>query len=210
MKLLARHHALSDDVGYRFSNQDWEGWPLTADRYARWLADTAGDLVVLGWDFETFGEHHRAESAIFEFLDALPGEVERAGLRFARPSEAVDRYAEKSRDLPLPAFASTWAGSGGLEFFLGNEARQVVFRLMLQGYNKACLTGNRELIELALRLAQSDNLHLIQWAGRSGTEAEVSADFTPREWWSLGQQGIIWEIQQVYKNFIRALDAHIP
>jgi alpha-amylase len=25
MKLLARHYQLSDDVGYRFSNRNWEG-----------------------------------------------------------------------------------------------------------------------------------------------------------------------------------------
>lgn len=52
-------------------------------------------------------------------------------------------------------------------------------------------------------LAQSDNLHLIQWVGRHGSEAEVSAYFTPQEWWSLGPERIVWEIQQVYKNFRR-------
>jgi alpha-amylase len=210
MKLLARHHQLSDDVGYRFSNRSWDGWPLMADRYASWLAANRGDLVVLGWDYETFGEHHAADTGILDFLDALPGAVQEAGLSFVTPSEAVQRYSEHSYDLPLPAFASTWAGSGRLEFFLGNAAQQAVFQLMIQAYNKARLTGNQELVELALWLAQSDNLHLIQWFGRSGSEAEVSAYFTPKEWWSLGPGRIIWEIQQVYKNFIAALDAYIP
>ncbi len=40
--LLARHLELSDDVGYRFSNQTWSGWPLYADTYADWLARTWG------------------------------------------------------------------------------------------------------------------------------------------------------------------------
>ena len=52
---------------------------------------------------------------------------------------------------------------------------------------------------------QSDNLHLIQWFGRSGAEAEVSAYFTPGEWWSLGPEQIVREMQAVYENFIRAL-----
>ncbi len=56
--LLTRHMPLSDDVGYRFSNQGWSGYPLYADTYANWVADTWGDLLFLGWDFETFGEHH--------------------------------------------------------------------------------------------------------------------------------------------------------
>lgn len=210
MKLLVRHHSLSDDVGYRFSNWNWDGWPLLADRYAGWLSDNLGDLVVLGWDFETFGEHHTAETGIFAFLDVLPAEVQRAGLSFITPSKAVARYGADSYDLPLPAFASTWAGSGGLEFFLGNGAQWAVFQLMIQAYNKACLTANPALIELALWLAQSDNLHLIQWFDRSGSEAEVSAYFTPHEWWSLGPNGIVWEIQQVYKNFIAALGAYLP
>jgi alpha-amylase len=209
LKLLPRHYQLSDDVGYRFSDRNWEGWPLMADRYAQWLAETPGEVVVLGWDFETFGEHHHPDSGIFGFLQALPGEVECAGLSFLTPSEAIDRYGGHSHDLPLPAFASTWAGSGGLEFFLGNEAQKAVYQLMIQAYNKARLTREPALIDLAYWLAQSDNLHLIQWYGRSGSDAEVSAYFTPQEWWSLGADGIIWEIQQVYKNFIAALDPHV-
>ncbi|MCP4426934.1 MAG: glycosyltransferase [Chloroflexi bacterium] len=209
MKLLPRHYQFSDDVGYRFSNQGWDGWPLMADQYANWMAETPGDAVVLGWDFETFGEHHAPDSGIFGFLRALPGEAQRAGLSFRTPSEAIARHGDKSHNLPLPAFASTWAGSGGLEFFLGNEAQKAVFQLMIQAYNKARLTGEPELVDLAIWLAQSDNLHLIQWYGRSGSDAAVSAYFTPQEWWSLGEDGIIWEIQQAYKNFIAALDPFV-
>ncbi|GBD07897.1 D-inositol-3-phosphate glycosyltransferase [Candidatus Thermoflexus japonica] len=210
MKLLARHHRLSDDVGYRFSDRNWEGWPLRADRYAEWLAHHPGDFVVLGWDFETFGEHHREETGIFAFLEALPGEAMRRGLSFRTPSEIIARYGSRSFELPLPAFPSTWAGSGGLEFFLGNEAQYAVFRLMMEAYHMACLTGDPELIELSLYLAQSDNLHMLQWVGRFGPEAEVSAYFTPAEWWALGPDRIVWEVQQVYKNFIAALEVPGP
>lgn len=34
LALLARHPTLSDDVGYRFSDRNWSGWPLMADTYA--------------------------------------------------------------------------------------------------------------------------------------------------------------------------------
>ena len=210
LKLLTRHYSLSDDVGYRFSNKGWDGWPLTADQYTRWIASAPGKVAVIGWDFETFGEHHPPESGIFDFLDHLPREAKRHGLSFLTPSEAVKRHGPESHDLPLSAFASTWAGSGGLEFFLGNEAQQAIFQLMMQAHQKALLTGNPELIERAARLAQSDNLHLIQWYGRHGSEAEVSAYFTPDAWWDLSPDGIIWELQQVYKNFIAVLDAHLP
>ena len=206
MRLLGRHYQLSDDVGYRFSNRGWPGWPLMASTYAGWLAETPGDLITIGWDYETFGEHHNRETGIFEFIDTLVSEVPRRGLRFRTASEAIERHTERARDLPLSAFHSTWAGNGGLDFFLGNPAQQATFQLMLAAYNKALLTGDPALIDLALWLAMSDNLHLIQWYGRQGSEAEVSAYFTPREWWQLGGERIIYEMHQVYQNFIHAMD----
>jgi len=207
--LLVRHHALSDDVGYRFSNRNWSEWPLLASTYADWLAGVQGDLVVLAWDYETFGEHHRAETGIFDFLNWLVPEVQRRGLVFRTAEEAISRHAQHSHELPLPAFPTTWAGSGGLEFFLGNGAQQAVFQLMLYAYNQALLTQDPELVDLAMWLAQSDNLHLIQWYGRQGSEAEVSAYFTPQEWWALGPERIVFEVQQVYKYFIAALDEYM-
>lgn len=205
LKLLARHHPLSDDVGYRFSNRSWSGWPLLADTYADWLTRARGDLVVLGWDYETFGEHHAPQTGIFEFMRRLPSAVRERGGRFLTASEAIAAHGARAHELPLPALPSTWAGSGGLEFFLGNAAQQAVFQLMLQAYNMASLAGDERLVDLALWLSQSDHLHLIQWSGRSGPEAEVSAYFTPREWWRLGPERIVREIQQVYENFIHAI-----
>ena len=208
-RLLTRHVQLSDDVGYRFSNRGWSGWPLLASTYAEWLAMASGEFIFLGWDFETFGEHHRLESGIFDFLRWFPREAATRGLTFLSVSEVLDRYYDQAFQLSLPAFPTTWAGSGGMEFFLGNSVQQAVFQLMAYAYNKALLTEDHEMIDLATWLCQSDNLHLIQWYGRSGAEAEVSAYFTPHEWWKLGPQGISWEIQQVYKNWIAALDPYL-
>lgn len=204
--LLCRHTELSDDVGYRFSDRNWSGFPLMAPNYADWLAAAAGDFVFIGWDFETFGEHHWADTGIFAFMDALPGELRRRGVESLTASEAIDRYAEHSFELPLPPFASTWAGDGGVGFFLGNTVQQALFQLMHHAYNKALLTDDPDLVNLAVKLTQSDVLHLTQWFGRSDDQAAVSAYFTPREWWSLGPNGIVWEVQQVYKNFIAACD----
>jgi alpha-amylase len=207
--LLCRHFRLSDDVGYRFSNKGWEGWPLQASTYSHWVRETQGPFVFVGWDYETFGEHHWADTGIFDFMRSLVPELRQRGMEFATPSEAIRLYRKESHHLPLPEFPTTWAGSGGVDFFLGNSAQQAVFQMMHHAYSKALLTGNPELVELALWLLQSDNLHLIQWFGRAGDEAEVSAYFTPREWWRLGPNRIIQEILNVYHNFVRALDAHV-
>ena len=51
---------------------------------------------------------------------------------------------------------------------------------------------------------------MIQWYGRSGPEAEVSAWFTPSEWWALGPDGVIHEQQQVYLNALHAIEPYLP
>ena len=210
LALFCRHHELSDDVGYRFSNKTWAGYPLHADTYASDLRKAWGDLVFIGWDFETFGEHHNVDTGIFDFMRALPAQLKKRGVRSLLPSEAVESFGgDHLPDLPLPEFGTTWAGSGGMEFFLGNPSQQAIFRLMHSALHKARLTGSRTLLDLALWLLQSDNLHLIQWAGRSGSEAEVSAYFTPDEWWDLGPDRILTEQQRVYTNFVRAMDAYV-
>ena len=206
LALLCRHHELSDDIGYRFSNRSWTEYPLTAERYAGWLRDTWGDLVTLGWDFETFGEHHSANSGIFTFVPALAAELKKQKVRMLLASEAIAELGDEGFEVPVNEYGTTWAGEGGMEFFLGNSAQQGIFRLMHHAYSKARLTGDPRLVEIAKWLLQSDNLHLIQWFSRGGPEAEVSAYFTPDEWWELGALGILREQQRVYVNFIRALD----
>jgi len=37
LKLLLKDYQLSDDIAFRFSNRDWNQWPLTADKYVDWL-----------------------------------------------------------------------------------------------------------------------------------------------------------------------------
>jgi alpha-amylase len=208
LALLCRHHDLSDDIGYRFSNRSWVEFPLTAERYAGWLRETWGDLVTLGWDFETFGEHHPANSGIFTFVPALAAELKKRKVRMMLPSEAIAELGDGGFEVPINEYGTTWAGEGGMEFFVGNSAQQGIFRLMHHAYNKARLTGDPRIVEIAKWLMQSDNLHLIQWFSRWGPEAEVSAYFTPDEWWELGALGILREQQRVYVNFIRALDEY--
>jgi len=204
LRLLTRHNDLSDDVGYRFSNRKWDGYPLRASDYAGWIRDTAGDFAVLGWDFETFGEHHNADSGIFEFLRWLPGELQYHGVTTLTASEALDRFGDRAHELDIPVPATTWAGKGDMSFFLGNAVQQRLFHLMRHAYHLGVLSDDPELLDIALWLCQSDNLHLLQWYREFGAEAEVAAYFTPGEWWRLGPDRLLDELRQVYENFIAA------
>lgn len=75
LPLLARHRELSDDIAFRFSNRQWDSWPLTPQKYATWIAKAAAQasgLVNIFMDFETLGEHQWAQTGIFDFVRALP------------------------------------------------------------------------------------------------------------------------------------------
>jgi len=69
LPILLKHAQLSDDIAFRFSNRDWQWYPLTVERYLEWV-EVYGEveLVNLFMDFETFGEHQWADTGIFEFF----------------------------------------------------------------------------------------------------------------------------------------------
>ena len=111
LKLLLKNYRLSDDIAFRFSNRDWEQWPLTAGKFAQWVNQINGNGYVcnLFMDYETFGEHQSAETGIFEFLRHLPGEVMRASRdnNFLTPSQVIDRY-EPVGEMDVPHMI-TWS-----------------------------------------------------------------------------------------------------
>jgi alpha-amylase len=91
LKLLLRNYQLSDDIAFRFSQRDWSEWPLTAEKYLGWLnaVEKKQEIVNLFMDYETFGEHQKADSGIFAFLNSFPAKVIKSGKwKFLTPNEA--------------------------------------------------------------------------------------------------------------------------
>lgn len=173
LRLLARHIRLSDDIAFRFSAKDWEGWPLRADTYADWLGATPGECVNLFMDYETFGEHQWAETGIFGFLGSLPGACLRRGLSFAHPSTLAARmpadrlwfsrptsWADQERDV------SAWLGNG-----LQRTAHQRLYALR-PVVERA---GDQQLYQRWQRLTTSD--HLYYMATKDHSDGEVHAYF---------------------------------
>jgi len=95
MKLLLKNYRLSDDIAFRFSEKTWSEWPLTVEKYARWINNINGNghVVNLFMDYETFGEHQWEDKGIFEFIRLLPYELSKhPDNDFVTPSEAIERY----------------------------------------------------------------------------------------------------------------------
>jgi len=178
IKVLTRNYRLSDDIGYRFSDKNWDQYPLTADKYAAWLSATPGDLVFIAIDYETFGEHHWPETGIHEFLKWLPGEILRyEHLVFSTPSEVVDKYPVRDvYDVP-PWSSISWADERDLSAWLGNHMQWNAFKILvdLRPYVKAL--DDPVITRLWKLLTTSDHLYYI--ATKFGSIEQVHSYFSP-------------------------------
>ena len=128
-KLLLRNFALSDDVAFRFSDNSWKEWPVTAEKYVSWLEGDArdGEIVNLFMDYETFGEHQQASTGIFDFLGYFPQAALDSGVfEFMTPSEAAEKHRSVG-DLEV-AFPISWADEErDTSAWLGNELQNEAF-----------------------------------------------------------------------------------
>jgi len=175
LRLLARNYRLSDDVGFRFSNRGWEGWPLTADRYARRIADSPGDCVNLFIDYETFGEHQWDDTGIFDFLRHLPAECERLGLAFAHPGEVARRFPISTLSFPRP---TSWADiDRDVSAWLGNGMQTSMHRRLYR--LGAAVKASHDPAHLAAwrRLTTSD--HLYYMCTKWFADGDVHKYFSP-------------------------------
>jgi alpha-amylase len=129
LKVLLRNYKLSDDIGFRFSCQDWEEYPLTADKYATWLSKTPGDCINLYMDYETFGEHQWKDTGIFEFLRHLPQELQKYDhIEYATPSEILERCIPRG-NIDVHEFSTiSWADTErDVSAWIGNRMQQLSF-----------------------------------------------------------------------------------
>ncbi len=122
LKLLLKNYRLSDDIAFRFSNRTWSQWPLTAEKFARWISNVNGNgnVVNLFMDYETFGEHQWKDTGIFDFMRHLPEYIlKHPDNDFKTPSEVVQCY-EPVDTIDVPHLIS-WADiERDLSAWLGN------------------------------------------------------------------------------------------
>lgn len=99
LPLLLKHAPLSDDIAFRFSQKSWSEWPLTAEKYLRWLHDYRDEEIInLFMDFETFGEHQWASTGIFPFFEQfIKSGCRDSHLTFVNPRDelAPKRFSTK-------------------------------------------------------------------------------------------------------------------
>lgn len=177
LKLLLRNYSLSDDIAFRFSDQGWNGWPLTADKYVNWLKAADGDIVNLFMDYETFGEHQNADSGIFDFMKALPEAVIKDGTyAFVTPSEATKKH-KASGPLPVPETISWADEERDVTAWLGNELQQDAFNKLYELTEKLSILDQVNLWNDFGHLQESD--HLYYMCTKFFSDGEVHKRFNP-------------------------------
>jgi alpha-amylase len=177
LKLLPRNYRLSDDVGFRFSNRDWDGWPLTAERYASWLAGSGGTSAHLFMDYETLGEHQWEETGIFEFLRHLPEALERQGIGTVLPSELARRPAVGTLSFPTP---TSWADvERDTSAWLGNRMQRAAHERLYRVGRAVLAGGDAARIDAWRRLTTSD--HCYYMCTKWFADGDVHKYFNPYE-----------------------------
>lgn len=138
LRLLLRNYRLSDDIAFQFADPSWDGWPLTADKFAGWLGSESqpGEIINLFMDYETFGDHLKAGTGIFDFMRYLPGEVLRnPDLQFATVTECAENHAPVGiLHAPHPV---SWADEErDITAWLGNELQTEAFDTLYRQQEK--------------------------------------------------------------------------
>ena len=156
LKLLLKNFRLSDDIAFRFSDRQWDQWPLTAEKYVSWLDAADGEIVNLFMDYETFGEHQNAETGIFDFLAALPGQVFSASdFEFLTPKEAAAKH-QPVAPLHVP-YPISWADEErDLTAWLGNELQNEAFEELYKVRDKVNALKDESLTHDSKLFADGD------------------------------------------------------
>ena len=177
LRVLLRNYKLSDDIAFRFSNQGWDQYPLTADKFAGWVKESAGEVVNLFMDYETFGEHQKATTGIFDFMKALPAAILSQGdMKFATVSEAA-KASQPIGVLHCPHVMSWADEERDVTAWLGNELQNEAFSKLYGLKDKVKALKNADF-EYVWNFMQTSD-HFYYMATKWLSDGDVHSYFNP-------------------------------
>ena len=179
IRVLLRNYKLTDDIGFRFSARWWSEWPLTAEKYASWMAETQGQFICIFPDYETFGEHHWPETGIHEFLKHLPRDILKWWhLHMATPSEVIEKHAPVGEiDAPELGGTVSWADlERDASCWLGNTMQWAYYTSVRRLEPLVKETEDKEFLRIWRYFQTSDHLYYMFTAG--GGPGEVHSYFS--------------------------------
>lgn len=178
-RIFLRNYQLSDDLAFRFMQKDWPEWPLTPAKYITWLENILkkDELITVGLDYETFGEHQKKGTGIFKFLETLLTRLAKhKNIEMISPSQAILMLNPIST-LHIPDSIS-WADENrDLSAWLGNEMQQNAFDVLNRLEMPIKNIGSVTLLNTWRYLQTSD--HFYYMSTKTGNDGGVHNYFSP-------------------------------
>ena len=174
--LLPRSCGLSDDIGFRFERDSAK---LTVDEYVSWMKgiEDIDPIVTIGLDYETFGEHKKRASGIFDFLEGLL--VRLSGdedFQMTTPSALVAGNWS-APELSIPKTVSWADHEKDHTAWLGNSMQREAFDLLMRFESDVKSLGDPAILTVWRWLQTSDHLYYI--STKRFADGEVHAYFSP-------------------------------
>ena len=146
LKVFTRDYKLSDDISLRFSNPSWEAYPLMADKYMDWIAQSPEEDGVFNIFMElcALGIYQPLSSNILDFIYNLPKAAKKCGIGFQTPSEVIKTHKSVSEiEVPYPM---SWNDEErDISCWLGNVMQREAFDKLYSIGERVILTNDKHL-----------------------------------------------------------------
>ena len=198
LKVFTRNNKLSDDIALRFSNASWSDYPLTADKYVGWIAETLQENQVANicFNYDTLGSVQRAETGIFDFVRALPYFAMEHKILFKTPSEVAKELTPTDKFV-APLYLS-WAGEEkDVSLWTGNDLQQEALQKLYQVTERVRLCTDAMLKRDWLCIQSIDHFrymsHKDSWGSYYGSPYEAFINY-----------------MNILSDFLNRVDAQYP
>ena len=146
LKVLTRDYKLSDDISLRFSNSSWEAYPLMADKYMDWIAQSPEEDGVFNIFMElcALGIYQPLSSNILDFISNLPAAAKERGIGFQTPSEVIKTHKSVSAiEVPYPM---SWNDEErDVSCWLGNVMQREAFNKLYSIGERVILSNDKHI-----------------------------------------------------------------
>ena len=162
LKVFTRDYKLSDDISLRFSNPSWEAYPLMADKYMDWIAESPEEDGVFNIFMElcALGIYQPLSSHILDFMANLPAAAKERGIGFQTPSEVIKTHKSVSAvEVPYPM---SWNDEErDISCWLGNVMQREAFNKLYSIGERVILSRDRHLLQDWDYLQASNNFRFM-------------------------------------------------
>ena len=178
LKLLLTNDKLAEDISRNFNNSEWDEYPLTADKYIRWIASLPEEeqVINLYLSMDTFGSFLPGYTGIFDFMKALPAFGKESGVEFTTPSDVVAKLKPVG-ELSIPYPISDIDEARDVSAWKGNELQREALNKLYGVAERVNMCSDRRLKQDWEYLQSSD--HFYYMSTKNMADGADHAAFSP-------------------------------